>query len=222
MTMIGQATREASGNQEQHPRGRRAVKLLVVPAATVLLAAAGWAALRDEATEAAAFACVADGTTAVLPNDGTSPVEACRAQWEAGNMQPGVATAPPLVACVGDEGAVEVIPAEGSGACDAAGLGEWTRQPEYEEVGTAVREARVGFHDRYQAAGNGCATEQDWRAALDGVLEQAGSPWRLEVNRVEPERRCFDIGSLNPATRTVVLVGVPGDYSIGCDPRTGC
>jgi hypothetical protein len=221
MTMIEEASGATAGGRIQPRRGRRAMKLLVVPAVLVL-AAAGWTVLRDEATEAAAFACVADGVTSILPNEGTSPIEACRAQWEAGAMVQGVTVAPPLAACVNDSGAVVVIPAESPNACDAANMGEWTGQAEYEAMGSAIRAALVSFHDRFKATGNGCATEQDWRSALADHLGPDHAGWTLEVDQVEAGRRCFGLGSIDPMTMTVRLVGHPGNESIGCDPRTGC
>lgn len=219
MTII-EATRATDRHPPGRSRRRRVVALIGVPVAVVTLAAAGWAVLRDEAREAAAFACVADDVTSVLPNDGTPPVEACQSVWEAGGMLSGVTTAPPLVACVNDSAAVVVIAADGPNACEAAGMGEWTGQPDYEAVGAAVRAVRVSFHDRYDETGNGCATEQDWRTGLGA--QPGAEAWTIDVDQVEPGRRCFDVGSIDPTTRTVTLIGVPGDESIGCDPRTGC
>lgn len=135
-------------------------------------------------------------------------------------MVEGVTTAPPLAACVNSRSSIEVIVAERPHACEEAGMGEWTGQRDYEAVGAAVRAVRVSFHDRYDATGNGCATEQDWRAALDSQPGAEG--WAIEVEQVEPDRRCFDPGSIDPTTRTINIIGVPGNYSIGCDPRTGC
>lgn len=219
MTTI-EATRTANSQIPGRSRRRRVIALIGVPVAAVALAAAGWAVLHDEAREAASFACVADGVTSVLPNDGTPPVEACRSEWEAGNMIEGVTTAPPLAACVNDSEAVQVIVADGPDACEAAGMGEWTDQPDYEMVGSAVRAVRVSLHDRYDATGNGCATEQDWRTALGS--QPGTESWIIDADQVESDRRCFDVGSIDPTNRTVTLIGVPGDYSIGCDPRTGC
>lgn len=42
MTMIKEATDATPGGQTRPRRGRRVLKLLVVPAATLVLAAAGW------------------------------------------------------------------------------------------------------------------------------------------------------------------------------------
>lgn len=217
MTTI-EATRTADSQIPGRSRRRRVIALIGVPVAAVALAAAGWEVLHDEARDAAAFACVADGVTSVLPNDGTPPVEACQSKWEAGNMLEGVTTAPPLAACVNDSAAVEVIVADGPDACEAAGMGEWTDQPDYEAVGSAVRAVRVSFHDRYYATGNACATEQDWRAGLGNQPGAEG--WTIEVT--EPVRRCLDVISIDPVSKTVTLIGFPGDSSIGCDPRTGC
>ncbi|MGH9186948.1 MAG: hypothetical protein ACRD0U_14200 [Acidimicrobiales bacterium] len=129
-------------------------------------------------------------------------------------------SAPPLVACVNDRAAVAVIEADGPSACESAGMGEWTEQPDYEALGLAVRTVRSSLHDRYNQSGNGCATEADWRS---GVANQpAALEWTINVDQIEPDRHCYDVASIDPTTRTLSIVGVPGDYSIGCDPRTGC
>ncbi len=222
MTIIEATTAVNPGPQQRprRPRRRRAVALIVAPVATAALAAAGWAVLRTEATEAHSFACVTDGVVTILPNDGTSPVEACKSAWESGAMIQGVTTAPPLVACVNEGGAVEILVDHGPDSCDSAGMGEWTGQAEYEAAGAAVRAALVSFHDRLESTGNACATEADWRAALREQTAVHG--WTIEVNQVEPDRHCFDVGSIDPTTKTMTLIGHPGDDSIGCDPRTGC
>ena len=200
------------------PRRRRRPVIFVAPVAAVLLAAAGWTALRDQTSEAAAFACVADGVVNVLPNDGTSPIEACRAAWESGAMSSGVPSSPDLVACVSGSGAIEVIEASGADPCGAAGKETWQGLDAYEDAGAAIRSIRVGFHDRYKATGGACATEQDWRDALGDGLDE----WTVKTDDVQAGRRCFDVGSIDPVKRTILLVDVPGDDSIGCDPRTGC
>lgn len=219
MTTIA-ATTTAEPEVPGRSRRRRLLMLLGAPVAAVALAAAGWSVLHEEPREVAAFGCVADGVTSVLPNDGTPPVEACRAEWESGHMLEGVTTAPPLAACVSSRGAIEVIVAESPDACEEAGMGEWTGQAAYEAVGAAVRAARVSFHDRYDATGNGCATELDWRTALGA--RPGAEAWTIVADPVEADRRCFDVGSIDPRDSTVTLIAVPGDFSIGCDPRTGC
>ena len=201
-------------------RRRRALTLIGVPVVAIGLAAAGWAVLHEDAREAASFACLAEGVTAVLPNDGTPPVEACADLWESGGMVQGVTNAPPLAACVDGHSVVAVIEADGVDTCASAGMADWDDQPAYEAVGGAVRSVRTSLHDRFQATGNGCATEADWRSGLAG--EPGAEGWKVEVDQVESNRHCYDIGSVNPSTRTLTIIGVPGDYSIGCDPRTGC
>lgn len=215
-----EATRTADPQLPGRSHRRRVIALVGIPVAAVALAAAGWVVLHDEPREVVAFGCVADGVSAVLPNDGTPPLEACLAEWESGNMLEGVTTAPPLAACISSSALIEVIVAESPDACEEAGMGEWTGQADYETVGAAVRAVRVSFHDRYDATGNGCATEQDWRTGLG--RQPGAEAWTIDADRVESDRRCFDLGSIDPGTLTVTLIGVPGDYSIGCDPRTGC
>lgn len=210
------------------PERRRRRSPWKVPAIVFVLGAttaAGWAVASREAHDHVSFACVAsDGdVTSVLPNDGTSPVEACAREWASGAMVPGVTTAPPLTACVFSGEAVTVIEGTGAHACEAAGMAPWEDLSDFEAVGRAVRSSRIAFHDRFAATGNGCATDADWREVLGAQLEAEGTGgWAIEADQVEPDRRCYDVGEINPFRRTIVLIGVPDDHSIGCDPRTGC
>jgi hypothetical protein len=208
---------ESTPTTDPHPRDRsrrrRAVLLITMPAAAVAVAAAGWAMAHNEprdASDAAGFSCQADGVTAILPNNGTSPVETCRSLWESGAILPDVTIAPPLVACV-DGPAVAVIEADGPNPCDAAGMAEWTGQADYLAVGSAIRAVQQSLPHRYDTTGNGCATEQEWTT---GLANQPGAQgWTIEVDQIQPDRLCFDIGSIDPATRTVTIVGLPSNFS---------
>lgn len=80
--------------------------------------------------------------------------------------------------------------------------------------------ALVSFHDRYQVTGIGCASEADWSEALTPVLAPTG--WNIHVDLIEPNRHCFGFAAADLANLTVTLIGVPGDHSTDCDPRTGC
>lgn len=223
MTFIESTTAEtaaASPPARRRRSRRRTVSLIAIPVASVLLIAAGWAVFHTEAREAVSFSCVADDVTAVLPNDGTSPVEACRAVWQSSGMVSGITTAPPLVACLNDGAAVVVIEGDGPSDCESAGMGTWTDQPAYETAGAGVRAVLVSLHDRYIATGNGCATVKDWRS---GLAEQPGTAgWTIDVDQIESSRHCYEVSSIDPTMRMITLIGSPGDYSISCDPRTGC
>ncbi|HEV2125940.1 MAG TPA: hypothetical protein VGW38_24545 [Chloroflexota bacterium] len=63
--------------------------------------------------------------TSVLPNDGTSPIDACAREWESGSMVQGVAQAPPLAACVSSTGVVTVTEATGEQSCAATDMAPW-------------------------------------------------------------------------------------------------
>lgn len=211
---------EAARHGRWRSRGRRTAVLVAVPVVTVLLAAAGWAVFGREAREAVSFSCIADGVTSVLPNDGTSPVDACQEVWQSGGMVPGVTTAPPLVACVDGGAAVKVIEGDDTNACELAGMGAWSDQATFEAAGASVRAVLVSLHDRNLETGNGCATVQDWRS---GLADQPGTRgWTIDVDQIDPARHCYEVGSVDPTIRTITLIGSPGDSSIGCDPRTGC
>lgn len=215
--MNAMETSTAAPKSGSRTHRRRLLALIAIPAA-VAVAAAGWAVLSEEATEAATLACVADDVVAALPNDGTPPVDACRTAWERGAMVQGTTSAPRLVACVSSRGRIEVVEADDRG-CAARGMADWREQSEYIAAGQAVRSARESLHDRYKSTKNGCATVDDWRSRLGDIL---AAGWQVEVLQVEASRRCYDVGRLDPIKRTVVVVGAPGDYSIGCDPRIGC
>lgn len=201
-------------------RRRRVITLVAVPVAALSLAAAGWRVLHDEPSQTSSYACLADGVVAVLPNNGTNPIKACRTAWEDGAMVAGVTKAPPLTACIHSGGQVAVIEAKTTDACEVAGMEEWGGQADFETVGAAIRAVLVQFHDRFAATGNGCATEQEWRDALKG--QPGMEEWTIDADQIEPNRRCYDVGDINPGDFTITLIGSPGDYSIGCDPRTGC
>jgi hypothetical protein len=213
------ATIASTTANEPPPRGRsrrrRAVVLIATPVAAAAVAAAGWAVTHHEprdVSDAAGFSCEADGVVSILRNDGTPPVEACRSQWESGAILPDVTTAPPLVACV-DGPKVAVIEADGPNPCDAAGMAEWTGQADYEAMGAAVRAVQLSLPHRYPQPGIGCATEQEWTT---GLANQPGAQgWTIEVDPITPDRLCFDVGSIDPATKTITIVGLPGNFSNG-------
>lgn len=210
-------------------RSRRVIAMVAIPVVAVALAAAGWAMTRTDATQAYAYACAADGNVTVMPNYGGSPIQECADEWARGAIEPGVTEAPPLVACVtdanpswwdSDSKVVMVIEGTGDEACARAGMAPWAEQAEFEQAGEAVRSVLISFHDRFKATGNGCATFDDW---TDGLAEQSGTRgWDLKQSKTSASNRCYDIDSIDPTTRTISLIAPDGDFSIGCDPRTGC
>ena len=207
-----------SGKRES--RSRKAAVVVALPVLAVALAAAGWAVLRTDASEAVSFSCVTDGVVSVMPNYGASPIDQCADMWASGGMIPGVTEAPPLAACVDRNGAVMVIEGNGESACVSDGMAPWTDQPKYEKAGEAVRQVLITFHDRLKATGNACATVDDWRG---GLASQPGTTgWHIAVNQIESSRHCYEVGLIDPTSQRITLIGSPGDSSIGCDPRTGC
>lgn len=212
--------------------GRSNGRLWAIPAVVLVAgatAAAGYAVLNDEVSTAAAFTCEAEGVTTILPNDGTSPVEACAQVRISDGIDSDIADAPPLVACVSSRGVVTVIERKGEDACKDADMAPWTDEGDFKAVGAAVRTVLIRFHDRFKATGgldgegNGCAEEAEWRTELGSELTRAGlTAWKIDANQVEEGRHCYGSPGIDPRTRTIVLIGHPGDYSIDCDPRTGC
>lgn len=219
---------QQAGESAHVPRPRRRRARWTVPVVILALGvttAAGWAVLGREADNTVSFACVADDgrVTSVLPNDGTSPIEACAREWESGYMVQGVTQAPPLTACVSSTGVVTVIEATAERPCELARMAPWEDLSDFEAVGRAVRSVRVSFHDRHATTGNGCAEEAEWRDLLGAELRNQGtSDWSIDAEQIEPDRHCYDVGEIIPSSRTVVLIGTPGAHSIGCDPRSGC
>lgn len=199
---------------------RRLIGLIVAPIAVGALAAAGWALLRTDATNALSLSCVSGDVTAVIPHDGTPPIQACTELWRNGAMEPDTTTAPPLIACVDDSSTVAIIEGTNPIACQDADLTVWQDQPAYEAAGAAITEARTQLHARFDATGNGCATQDDWQTLLS--QQQGTNDWSITTDNTSANSRCFDIGTADPTTLTITLIPVPGDHSIGCNPRTGC
>lgn len=201
-------------------RSRRIAAMVAIPVVAVALAAAGWAALRTEATAARSYSCDADDVVTIMANHGDSPITACADLWASGRMITDVTEVPPLVGCIDGTGTVHVIEGHYDAACATAGMAPWAPDPSYAAAGEAVRAALITFHDRYRATGDSCITVDDWRQALE---EQPGTHgWHTTVDQIEASRHCYDVDVIDPTTRTIGLIGVPGDDSIGCDPRTGC
>lgn len=221
MAIIESSTESTEQTEADRRRRRRRVTWMAPAAVAVVAvtAAAGWAVLRSEsARDTAAFSCVAGDVDAGLPNEGTDPIAACKQLWEESGGE-----APPLIGCVSFYGGVIVIEGADEQACEAKGMAAWAGGDDFTTVGNAVREVRIGFHDRADATGNSCATEADWREQLGAALvERDLGEWTFDVNQVEPDRHCYDLAKVTPGERRIELVGVPGDNSIGCDPRTGC
>lgn len=209
------------GAETRRRRRRRRATVAAMPVVVLALAAAGWAVVsRGHATDAMSFSCEGPGVTTIVPNDGTSPVDFCRELWESGGMVRGVTSAPPLAACLLDGATVMVVEAEGEDGCAGVEGEPWADQPEYEAIGRAIKGVRIDLHDRYQKTGDGCATEEDWTSGLRTDPEAKG--WTIAVERTDPAHRCFDVGEADPTSRRIVLLSSAHDYSIGCDPRTGC
>ena len=116
-----------------------------------------------------------------------------------------------------------MIESAGERPCELARMAPWEDLSDFEAVGRAIGSVRVAFHDRNAATGNGCAEESEWRELLGAELRNEGtSDWNIDADQIEPGRHCYDVGEIIPSRRTVVLIGTPGEHSIGCDPRTGC
>lgn len=211
----------ASSKSVIRSRPRRRLVWVGVALAAMSAGAAAWAVL-SQPEHGAAFSCEAPGVTAVLPNDGTPPIDACARLWERGEMVEGTRERPDLVACVTQRAAISVVRRGDVGSCEEAGMATWREEGVYLAVGRAVRDARIFFHDQAEEVGGGCVTAGQWKERLRHELAtQEAGEWRLETNQIEPGRRCYDVAEINPVARTILIIGVPG-AGIGCDPRTGC
>lgn len=211
---------QAIAETARSSKRRKVAALVAVPVAAALLAAAGWSVFQSDASEASSFSCETDDVQAALPNFGGSPLEECATLWQSGGMVPGVTTAPSLVACLDGRSSVVVIEGANQSVCESRGMVAWKDQPEYEAAGQSVRKVLESLHDRYNETGNGCATVADWRS---GLADQPGTQgWTVKVDQVDPSFTCYWPSSVDPTSRTVTILGQPGDFSISCDPRKGC
>ncbi len=165
-------------------RSRRAVALVLVPAA-FLAAGAAYALTRPSASQTVeAVVCELQPTPGsggvVTGASGQDPTEVCREQWANGNVIAGSTEVPPLVACAAAEGhVILVFPSEDTALCERLGL-----PPVPEGYRHAAGQFAAMREDLFQRFGSDtrCVREDEAVQIARQVLDAHGyRDWKIEV-----------------------------------------
>lgn len=189
-------------------RQRRLPYLIPIVAVVAIGAgAAAWALTRG-ASNPLTIGCYATASlsahTAVIPADGRSPTDACRAQWR----QAGLGPAPPasLQACILPSGAIGVFPDSGGDVCQQLALTPLTsRQP---PSATAVVELKGKLVDAFLA--NPCLSKPEAEAIIRTQLERLRlSAWTIRpAGSFDNARPCATLG-FDTDANAVLLIPAP-------------
>lgn len=190
-------------------RGRR--RRWVAGGAAVLVAATGATAAavtlrgQPERPESGSL-CRAEariGGNAVAIPSGEDAIEGCRQAWQRGDLGSSGGSVPPLTACIGPNGIVEVFPAE-RGICESLEL------PAADLVLSAENQAIVELQERLGAALNpGDCHPMDeaiviaQRIADDSTLEG----WTVAVGPGSESADCAVV-AVDAVEHTVTLIGL--------------
>ena len=155
----------------------------------------------------AAASLTADATLLQLSAD---PVAACADEWAAGRIEgspggaaTGGAGVPPLVACIGTGGAIEVFPGE-PGTCAQLGLDEAAASPDSAAVAVAALQDRIATEVNLA-----CVPPAEVEAVLRQMLADAElSGWSIDATPDAATASCATV-SINSVTRTLLIVARP-------------
>lgn len=130
-----------------------------------------------------------DSTAVVLgPDANVDPVGRCRERWLGGSLgRLGPMGQPPhLIACVGDKGAIEVMPGE-DGGCKGLGFAELDLEPSAAEVTLLKLERRVRETVNEVPCLNVAQSSSKSRQILDelGLVD-----WKIKINPDAVESNC--------------------------------
>lgn len=207
LLLLEEVYRRRDAEDREHIRRRRR-RRLGAAGGLAMVAVGGTAAavlFRDQPSRPEAGAvCRA---TADLYGDaialaaGADPIDGCRQLWVDGNFGASDGSVPPLVACVGPHGAVEIFPGEAS-VCERLGLDH--AEPELSAQNRAV----VALQDRLVEEINAaeCRSVQDVAVLAERILSESGlGGWQVVV---EPGTEAGVCGkaSINTPMKTVSVV----------------
>jgi hypothetical protein len=187
--------------------------LVLAPAAALAVGAGAYAIIHSAQDVVDGIGCYAEASTqsntTVVVADGRDPVEVCAELWEEGVVAEGAHEAPPLVACVPQEGrAVSVFPGE-QGTCEELGMSPLPAG--YRKAAERFSAMREELVRRTQAESpDDCPGAEEARAIAREVLDAHGfSDWVIEVGPPpsEPGRVCVTV-VFDPPGRAVTLLQV--------------
>ncbi len=214
--LVGQVVSGARDRRRADETGRRRRRLVATVALTIIVVtggAVGVAALirsgqPSRPSEGIACRSAADPRAdAIVVEAGSDPVGRCRTLWTDGELtQPGqaVGEVPPLVACVGASGVIEVYPG-GSSMCGQLGL--VVADPSL----TPENQAMVALQDRIVELINDqpcVAATKAAAIAQEIVNESELNGWTVSV-RPDSENASCAKAALDVPTKTISVVKFP-------------
>lgn len=187
--LVDRVIGQSQAQQRRYTARRRRRKVIAVGAVTGVLAVGGAvgvaALLRGQPSQPIAGVACQDGigddavVVAIDPTD--DPIDGCEAAWRAGRFNEDrdhSPEPPPLVACIGKGGAVQVHPIE-FGTCDELGL--VVADATLDDDNRAV----VELNDRIVTEVNSstpCPSAPDAAAIAERVLGESGlTGWQVEI-----------------------------------------
>lgn len=208
-------------------RRRRSVAVLL-PAALLGIAATSYVVLSSDEVVAAGIGCFdeahLEGNVTIVSTSGESPEEVCGKFWAEGVVRHGTSSAPALMPCVNESGAVYVFPSKDESICTRLGLQALPEGYEREAKRfTAMRDELI--RRMYETATAGPATDQDACLTQQQSLEVARAvlsdyefnEWSAEIHPGDYEgRACANNVAFDDRAKKVLVI--PSDQGIDPDP----
>jgi hypothetical protein len=193
------------------PRRRRARRTIVVVAGALALAVGGGvglaALLREQPSRPELGPACRSGPSldanmvALEPN--ADPIAGCAALWERGVLPGGgesSGSVPPLVACIGPGGVIEVFPGPPD-FCAAIGLAPAAVELDTEAAAIATLSQRVADEVNLAA----CASADEVRARVQVMLDELGlAGWSFELSPAAASGDCVK-AQLDAPRRVIYL-----------------
>ncbi len=196
--------------QAQVRRGRKIV-LGGCVGAVVLGSAVGVAAIiaaRQPTVPEAGAVCRATAAIdagAVVLATGVDPISGCGEQWAKGLLGDNGGLVPPLAACIGSQGVVNVFPGQ-PGLCESLGLAP--AQPNLSPENDAVVALQASLDSTINLSK--CRPVPDAAVAAEQILDQSDvNGWKVAITPGAETGQCGKAG-LDSATKTVSIFDFPG------------
>ncbi len=184
--------------QQRRYRSQRRRKVMTVGAVTGLLVVGGAvgaaALLRGQPSQPiAGVACqdaIGDDAVVVVIDPTDDPIGGCKAAWRSGRFNEDTEhppEPPPLVACIGSGGAVQVHPLK-FGTCEALGLGVADVALDDATLAVVELSSRIVTDVNSSAP---CPNATNAAAIAQRVLDESGlSGWRVEIRADSAAASC--------------------------------
>lgn len=211
-------------NRAHRIRRRRRAAALLAPLALAGVAATGYATMSADDVGPNSVFCHAQarmgGDQLSVTSNAADPVELCAAMWQDGEVDPAVAEAPALLACVDEAGVVRVIPDDGDAACSKLGMHDLPRG--YGETARRYLAMRTELVRRFKAAATaGGAAATDACLPRDEALDVVRTTLAREGFRewravADEEGSCWNYLSFDDLGKTI---GIQGSSKPGIEDK---